>query len=134
LAAARAIDREFLAHVEGFPVRIEIRYDSIEPLRLRRIELCLDSAYRILDAWRQGHRLREALSADETERRVFGMMRLYAEETHALSQSVRLPSLFTPVRERVALRLLEVMIGAARGLAREVARMGRHENRAYTRL
>jgi hypothetical protein len=133
LAAAREIDREFLARVGVFPVRIEIRYDAIEPLRLRRIELGLDTAYRILDAWHRGRRLRDALSADETERRVFGMMRLYAEETQALSHSVRLPGILEPVRQRIGLRLLEVMTGAARGLARDAARMGRHENRAYTR-
>lgn len=125
LAAARAIDREFLARVDGFPVRIDIRYDRIEPLRLRRIELRLDTACRILDAWRHGRRLRDALSADDAERRMFAMLRLYAEETQALSHSVRLPGLLAPVRERIALRLLEVMTGAARGLARDVARMGR---------
>ena len=133
LAAARVIDREFLARVEGFAARIDIRYDRIEPLRLRRIELCLDTADRILDAWRHGRRLRDALSAGDVERRMFGMMRLYAEETRALSQSIRLPGLLAPVRERIALRLLEVMTGAARGLARDVARMGRHETRATTR-
>ena len=133
LAAARAIDREFLARVEGFPMRIDICYDRIEPLRLQRIELCLNTAYRILDAWRHGQRLRDALSAGDAERRMFGMLRLYAEETQALSYCVRLPGLLAPLRERIALRLLEVMTGAARGLAREVARMGRHETRANTR-
>lgn len=125
LDAARAIDREFLARVDGFPVRIDIPYERIEPLRLRRIELGLDTAYRILDAWRRGGRLRDALSAEEAERRVFAMMRLYAEETQALSDGVRLPGLLAPVRERLALRLVEAMTGAARSLAREVARMGR---------
>ena len=126
LAAARAVDREFLARAEAFPVHIDIRYERIEPLRLRRIELGLDTAYRILDAWRQGRRWREVFSADEAERRVFGMMRLYAEETQALSHSVRLPGLLAPLRERIAQRLLEAMSGAAAGLAREVARMSRH--------
>jgi len=126
LAAARAVDREFLDRVGAFPVRIDIRYERIEPLRLRRIELGLDTAYRILEAWRHGRRLREALSVEEAERRVFGLLRLYAEETHALSHSVRLPGLLAPLRERVAQRLLEAMSGAAAGLAREVARMSRH--------
>jgi hypothetical protein len=121
LAAARAIDREFFARVEEFPLRIDIPYDRIEPLRLRRIELGLDTAYRVLDAWRQGHRLREVWSADEAERRVFAILRLYAEEAHALSYSVRLPGLLALVRERIAVRLLEVMTGTARGLARDVA-------------
>jgi hypothetical protein len=121
LAAAREIDREFLARIGAFPVRIEIPYDRIEPLRLRRIELGLDTARRILEAWRQRRRLREAFAPDEIERRLFEMLRLYAEETQALSRSVRLPALLEPLRERVARRLREAMTQAARTLARQAA-------------
>jgi hypothetical protein len=117
LAAAREIDREFLARVGAFPLRIEIPYERIEPLRLRRIELGLDTARRILGAWRQGRRLREAFAAGEFERRLFEMLQLYAEETQALSHAVRLPAILEPVRERVAQRLREAMIRAARALA-----------------
>ena len=121
LAAARQIDREFLARIGGFPVRIEIPYDTIEPLRLQRIELGLDTARRILDAWRHGRRLRNAFAQGELERRLFEMLRLYAEETQALSHSVRLPAILEPVRARIAQRLREAMIDAARALARAAA-------------
>ena len=121
LAAARDIDREFLGRVGSFPVLIEIPYDRIEPLRLRRVELGLDTAHRILDAWRHGRRLRETFTAGEFEHRLFDMLRLYAEETQALSHSVRLPAILEPVRERVALRLQEAMTRAARTLARAAA-------------
>jgi hypothetical protein len=117
LAAARAIDREFLARVGAFPVRIEIPYERIEPLRLRRIELGLDTARRILDAWRRGRRLRDAFAAGELGQRLFEMLQLYAEETQALSHAVRLPAILEPARERVAQRLREAMIRAARALA-----------------
>jgi len=117
LAAAREIDREFLGRVGSFPVRIEIPYDRIEPLRLQRIELGLDTARRILDAWRHGRRLRETFTAGEFEHRLFDMLRLYAEETQALSHAVRLPAILEPVRKRVAQRLREAMIHAARALA-----------------
>jgi len=116
LAAARAIDREFLERIGAFPVRIEIPYERIEPLRLRRIELGLDTARRILDAWRQGRRLRAAFAHGELERRLFDMLQLYAEETQALSHAVRLPGILAPVRERVAQRLREAMAQAARTL------------------
>jgi len=116
LAAVRDIDREFLARVGAFPVRIRIRYEGIEPLRLQRIELGLDTAYRILDAWRGGGRLRQAFAPGELERRIFDMLQLYARETQALSDSVRLPGLLAPLRERVAQRLLEAMTHAARTL------------------
>ena len=121
LAAAREIDREFLARLAGFPARIEIPYDRIEPLRLRRIELGLDTAQRILDAWRHGRRLRDTFTASEFEQRLFEMLQLYAEETQALSHSVRLPAILEPVRERIAQRLREAMTRAARTLARTAA-------------
>lgn len=117
LAAARAIDREFLARVGPFPLRIEIPYARIEPLRLRRIELGLDTARRILDAWRCGRRVRDAFAAAELERRLFDMLQLYAEETEALSHAVRMPGILEPLRERVAQRLREAMQRAARTLA-----------------
>ncbi len=121
LAAAREIDREFLARLGGFPVRIEIPYDRIEPLRLRRIELGLDTARRILDAWRHGRRLREAFAAGVFEQRLFELLQLYAEETQALSHSVRLPGVLEPLRERVGRRLRDAMARAARTLARDAA-------------
>jgi hypothetical protein len=125
LAAARDIDREFLARVGGFPVRIEIPYDRIEPVRLRRIELGLDTAHRILAAWRQGSRMRDAFAAGELERRVLEMLQLYAEETQVLSRSVRLPGVLEPLRERVAQRLRDAMTHAARTLARDAGRLTR---------
>ena len=126
LAAARAIDREFLERIGGFPVRIEIPYDRIEPLRLRRIELGLDTARRILDAWRHGRRLREAFALGELEHRLFEMLWLYAEETQALSHAVRLPGLLAPLRERVAQRLREAMTRAARTLVQPAHAAGQN--------
>lgn len=117
LAAARDIDREFLARVGAFALRIEIPYERIDPLRLRRIELGLDTARRILEAWRRGRRLRDAFAAGELEQRLFEMLQLYAEETQALSHAVRLPGILEPARERVAQRLRAAMIRAARALA-----------------
>ncbi len=121
LAAAREIDREFLRRTAGFPVRIDIRYDAIEPPRLRRIELGLDTAWRILDAWRRGRRLREAFAAQDLERRLFDMLQLYAAETQALSHSVRLPIILAPVRDRLAQHLRDDMTRVARALARDAA-------------
>ncbi|MEX2198494.1 MAG: hypothetical protein WD886_06755 [Burkholderiales bacterium] len=118
LAAAREIDQQFLARIGGLPVRIEIPYHRIEPLRLRRIELGLETARRILEAWRQGHRVRASFAAGELERMVFELLRLYAEETQALSHSVRLPALLEPLRERLVQRLREAMSNAARALTR----------------
>lgn len=118
LAAARAIDREFLERVGSLPVRIEIPYGRIEPVRLRRIELGLDTAQRVLQAWRQGRRVRDAFAAGELEERLLSLLRLYAEETRALSHSVRLPLILEPARERVAQRLADAMARAARSLVR----------------
>lgn len=126
LAAAREIDQQFLARIGGMPVRIEIPYARIEPLRLRRIELGLETARRILEAWRQGRRVRASFAAGELERMVFEMLRLYAEETQALSHSVRLPALLEPLRERLAQRLREAMSNAARALTRTAHAAGQN--------
>ena len=121
LAAARAVDREFLARVGDFPVRIEIRYEAIEPLRLQRLELGLDTAYRILEGWGRGSRLSATLEGGELERRLQEILRLYAEETLALSQGVRLPRILFPLRELIEQRLLQAMRHAASSLARSAA-------------
>ncbi|TAN54256.1 MAG: hypothetical protein EPN19_07070 [Betaproteobacteria bacterium] len=121
LEEVRAIDREFLGAAARFPVRIEIPYARIDPLRLRRIGRGLDLAYRILESWRGGRRLREALAREELERRLRELLELYAEETQALSHSVQLPGLLAALRERLARGLQRVMNEAALQLARETA-------------
>lgn len=121
LVAARGIDREFLARIARFPVRIDIRYERIEPLRLRRIELGLETTCRIFAAWREGRRLRDAFGREELEHQLLEILRLYAEETLALSHSVGLPRLLEPLRERIAQRLREAMLHAAKSLARATA-------------
>jgi hypothetical protein len=118
---AREVDRQFLARVNAFPVRIDIDYARIEPLRQRRMALGLDTACAILEAWHGRRRLRDAFAAGELERRLFDMLRLYAEETQALSRGVRLPRVFAPLREHLALRLRQAMQQAAKTLARDAA-------------
>lgn len=121
LDAARDVDRQFLSRVNAFPVRIDIDYGSIEPLRLRRMALGLDTAFCILDAWRRRRRLRDAFAAGELQRRLFENLQLYAEETQALSHGVRLPRVLAPLRERIAQRLRQAMLQAAKTLARDAA-------------
>lgn len=122
LEELRAIDREFLGDVARFPVRIEIPYARIDPLRLERIGRGLELAYRILEGWRCGRRLRDVVPRDELERRLREMLSLYAQETQALSHSVRLPGILAGLRERLARGLLSVMNEAATQLAAEAAR------------
>jgi hypothetical protein len=122
LASARQIDREFVARLGRFPLRLEIPYARIEPLRRRRIGLGLDLAYGILDAWRQRRRLRDAFAPAELERRLLGILMLYCEETVALGDTARLPGPLAPVGARMASRLLEVMTAVSRELAYDIAR------------
>jgi len=121
LAAARDVDREFVASVARFPVRIEIPYARIEPLRLRRIELGLTLSWRILRAWHSGLRLRDELPRDELARGVRDILGLYCEETAALSHGVRIPAMLAPLRERLAQLLLGVMRQAAERVAQDIA-------------
>jgi len=122
LDAARRIDRDFIARLGGFPLRIEIPYARIEPLRRRRIGCGLDFAYRILDTWHRGGRLREAYPPPEFEHRLLAILTLYCEETVALADTARLPGPLARVGERLASRLLQVMTAASLSLAHDIAR------------
>jgi hypothetical protein len=65
--------------------------------------------------------LRETFATSELERRLIEILRLYAEETLALSQGVGLPRMLAPAREVIAQRLREAMLRAANSLARAAA-------------
>jgi len=126
LAQGRAIDGDFLARVGKVPIGIVVRYDEILPLRRQRIKRLLDAAYRILDAWRVGRGLHEALRACyaqlELESLLAGVLRLYAMETRALSRAVRLPALLRPAQDAIGQRLFGIMDAEAARLARDAAR------------
>jgi len=124
LADGKEVDRAFLARVSDFPIGIVIRYEEIDPLRLQRISRMQQAACLILA--RSGERgdvrsaLRACYPSGEFEHLLLDLMRLYAQETRALSRSLRLPALLVPLRERVAQSLYGVMTDAAAGLANDV--------------
>ncbi len=132
LKDTKEIDRAFLARVADFPIGIIIPYDEIEPVRLRRIERLLTASYRILDVWREDHKTRKANTARaalqacypraDFERLLFDLLRLYAEETRALSRSLRLPALLAPLRDSFAQSLYGVMQEVAMRLAIDLTR------------
>jgi hypothetical protein len=103
------------------PLRFEVPYGRVEPLRLKRIELGLSLSGRILRAWSAHRRLREALPRAELAREVRAILLLYCEETAALSRGVQLPALLAPLRERLAVALLRLMRETAERLAQDIA-------------
>ena len=121
LADAREIDRQFLDCAAGLPLRLDIPYTRIEPLRRQRIERGLDLAYRFLAAWRAGGRLRDALPAEALEQRLVEMLTLYCEETAVLGRGVRATGPLAALRGRATQGLREIMILVASRLARETA-------------
>lgn len=122
--ATREIDSAFLARVRGLPVTIVIRYEEIEPIRVRRIGRLLDAAYAILERWPKGKNGREALQASfsraELQQLIHDLMRLYALETQALSRSLRLPALLVPLRDGIARNLYRIMNDVAGRMARDL--------------
>ncbi len=127
LDETKKIDRTFLDRIGTFPVGVMIRYEDVAPVRTQRIERLLSTAYRVLDAWQSASGIRAALRAcypqPELERDLNEMLKLYALETNALSRSVRLPALLTPLREQLARGLHRIMDAAAMQLARDLARV-----------
>jgi len=118
LAEAREVDRRFLAALGDFPARLDIDYARIEPVRLQRIQLGLATAYRALAAWQARRRLKDEFSPSEYATILRGLLGLYIEETLALSESVRLPGLLSPLRRRLAERIGSAMREAAESLVR----------------
>ena len=123
--ATKAIDREFLERARSFPVRLNLRYEDIVPVRTRRIERLYGGARRILQAWSADQTLRGALRVSFPQAELEGLLRellqLYAQEVRVLSRSVVLPALLTPLREHLARGLHAAMSDVAVALARELA-------------
>jgi hypothetical protein len=125
LARAREIDGEFLVRLGRFPVRLEIRYEDIEPIRRRRMERLLEAAARLVRApWRG---LRPAVRACYGEADFAALLgehlRLYALEVHALNRSLRVPALMALLRGLIADRLRAIMELESKLLARQVTRL-----------
>ena len=123
LEATKAIDREFLRQLDEFPVRLEISYARVAPVRLRRIERLLEAAHRLLAHWPPHTRLRAVVQAQYAEaafeQRILVQLRLYAEEACALARAVRLPRLLAPLTERLVQRLDATLSEVAPRLARD---------------
>lgn len=121
-----AVDDAFLQRLESFPVRLVIPYGEIEPLRVRRIQYLVGTAYRILTAWPQHQRLKTTLRAiyDQTdfELLISIILDLYAQEARVLSRSVRLPSALAPLRDRLARHVATVMSDVGLRLAQDLTR------------
>jgi hypothetical protein len=64
--------------------------------------------------------LRAAYPRADLEHLLHELLRLYAQETQALSRSLRLPALLVPLREGIARNLYQIMNAAAIRLARDV--------------
>ncbi|MFN3884518.1 MAG: hypothetical protein ACK4Q4_07135 [Rhodocyclaceae bacterium] len=124
LQHARAIDRGFLAQAKG-PLEIPIRYEVIDPVRAQRIRKLFESTQRLSAVWQPPRKLRAALADafpdPALERLLFDLMTLYARETQALGESVRMPALLAPLSRRVLAGLYETMEKTAATLAYEAA-------------
>ncbi len=125
LARAREIDREFVARLGRFPVRPEIRYEEVEPIRRRRMERLLDAAARLLTAPWRGLRTAVRAGYDEPDfaAALGEHLHLYALEVHALNRSVRVPTLMAPLRGLIADRLRAIMDLESKALAHQVTRL-----------
>jgi hypothetical protein len=123
--ATKDIDRGFVEEAMGFPVGIVIRYEEIAPIRTQRIEQLQTAVYRVLEAAGQAtgirHAIQSAYPRGEFERLLHQLLRLYADETHVLTRSFRLPAPLAMLRERLAHSLYTTMNDTAIRMSREVA-------------
>lgn len=126
LQQARDIDRAFLRQAALSPIAISIQYGDIEQIRQRRIQRLLDLAHRLFVQWENTPRLRMAIAGIYDREQFRAALReifhLYGLETKMLSNSVRIPRVFSPAREKLAQTIYSVMETAAEELASELTR------------
>jgi hypothetical protein len=125
LQEARDIDQSFLHKAAVFPIDIQIQYQDIEHYRQQRIELLLQTSYRILSQWQDVSSFRAAVNKlyNEAQFRdlLHDILKLYAMETRMLSRSVRIPRLLTLARDTVTQTIAKVMEQEAEALAKSLA-------------
>lgn len=125
LQKAREIDQTFVRKATMFPIDIQIRYQDIEHYRQQRIELLLQTGYRILSQWQNRQTFRavvhELYSQAQFRELLHEILRLYAMETRMLSRSVRIPHLLSLARDSVTQTITRVMEQEAAALARSLA-------------
>jgi hypothetical protein len=125
LLEAREVDKSFLRKAAIFPVNIDIQYQDIERYRQQRIELLLQTSYRILTQWQGVSSFRTAVKKLYTEKQyqdlLDNLLKLYANETRMLSRSVHIPSLLALARDSVTQTITSVMQQQAEALAQSLA-------------
>jgi len=125
LQEAQEIDRSFVRETAVFPIDIQIQYQDIEHYRQQRIELLLQTSFRILSQWQDVSSFRAVVNElyNEAQFRdlLHDILMLYAMETRMLSRSVRIPRLLTFARDSVTQIITNVMEQEAEALAKSLA-------------
>jgi len=107
--------------VAAFPVRIRVPYERIEPLRLRRIQLGLALAWRILNSWQAGRRSRDEIPRAELARQLREILFCIARRLRRSATACACRRCSPPLRERLNALLLRQMRHAAEGLTADIA-------------
>ena len=127
LKDARTIDQDFLRKAAVFPVDIQIQYQDIERYRQQRIELLLQTSFRILSQWHGMRNFRvtvnDLYSEVQFRKLLHDILRLYAMETRMLSRSVRIPSLLSLAKDKVTQTITNIMEQEAAVMARKLTRL-----------
>ena len=95
LRRAREIDQAFLRKAHSLSSALDIHYQEIDQVRLRRIELVITAAYQLLVNWQVKMSFRRVVHGqyDREQFRAFllNILNLYIQETRVLSKSVKIP-------------------------------------------
>ena len=125
LEEARDIDQTFIRKAAVFPIDINIQYQDIEHYRQQRIDLLLQTSFRIFTEWQGVHSFRAVVQGlyneAQFEELIHNILRLYAMETRMLSRSVHIPRLLTLARDAVTQTITSVMEQQAEILAKSLA-------------
>ncbi|GAB4390593.1 MAG: hypothetical protein Kow0025_23700 [Thermodesulfovibrionales bacterium] len=121
----RDLDRAFVRKLSRARLSVRLDYEEIRPLRTERIALLSETVGRLLGGWDGSGALadaaRRAFTRKGLESSVFHILRLYSQETRALSRSMRLPLFFGLAAGALSRQLYEAMEAVSAELASETA-------------
>ncbi|MEJ2183814.1 MAG: hypothetical protein P8Y66_09835 [Nitrospirota bacterium] len=117
------VDRNFLRRISRLPVKVNVDYDAIKPVRMARIGLLTEAVQTLLSRLHSSSSLaeaaRRAYSPEEVRELIRRFLSLYIRETELLERETKLPPLIGRAATALSDALIQAMKEASRGLAED---------------
>ncbi len=122
----RDVDRTFIQKLSGLPVTLDLHYERIRPVRIRRIERLLEFVFKVCRGWQPtgGMTLtvRTSFEPDELQEALSELLHLYAQETRFVCDGARLRGPARLVGRILSDRVAQAMQSVKDNVAEDVRR------------